>query len=80
MNRLQQIKEKIHTINPAITDELLDLLCEYVKVVNMPKGGGTLPSNVPYQSYYPNYYTPNTSTIPSHPICPIIRYTYGGGI
>ena len=27
--RLEQIKEKIRTINPEITDELLDLLYEY---------------------------------------------------
>ena len=28
--KLEQIKEKIHTINPEITDELLDLLYEYI--------------------------------------------------
>ena len=28
--KLEQIKEKIHTINPEITDELLDLLHEYI--------------------------------------------------
>lgn len=27
---LEEIKEKIHTINPEITDELLELLYEYV--------------------------------------------------
>lgn len=27
--KLEQIKEKIRTINPEITDELLDLLYEY---------------------------------------------------
>lgn len=31
MNKdLETIKEKIHTINPDITDELLDLLYEYI--------------------------------------------------
>lgn len=30
MDRLNEIKEKIRTIDPRITDELLDLLCEYV--------------------------------------------------
>ena len=30
MNKLNSIKEKIHTSNPNITDELLDLICEYV--------------------------------------------------
>lgn len=30
MNELEKIKEKIHTVNPEITDELLDLLYEYV--------------------------------------------------
>lgn len=29
-NELEKIKEKIHTLNPTITDELLELLCEYV--------------------------------------------------
>lgn len=29
MNELNTIKEKIRTINPEITDELLDLLYEY---------------------------------------------------
>lgn len=28
--KLEQIKEKIRTINPEITDELLDLLYEYI--------------------------------------------------
>ena len=28
--KLEQIKEKIRTINPAITDELFDLLYEYI--------------------------------------------------
>lgn len=31
-NNLEQIKEKIRTINPEITDELLDLLYEYFKM------------------------------------------------
>lgn len=31
MNKnLKAIKEKIHTINPKITDELLELLCEFI--------------------------------------------------
>ncbi|MBQ2887142.1 MAG: hypothetical protein IJE43_25810 [Alphaproteobacteria bacterium] len=29
---LKEIKENIRTINPEITDELLDLLYEYVKI------------------------------------------------
>lgn len=29
MNKLEEIKEKIRTINPNITDELLDLLYEF---------------------------------------------------
>lgn len=32
MNELQEVKEKIRTINPEITDELLDLLYEYVTI------------------------------------------------
>lgn len=32
MDKLNEIKEKIRTIDPRITDELLDLLCEYVNV------------------------------------------------
>ena len=30
--RINEIKEKIRTINPEITDELLELLYEYFKV------------------------------------------------
>ena len=30
MNTLEEIKKRIHTINPDITDELLDLLYEYM--------------------------------------------------
>lgn len=30
MTKLDEIKNKIHTVNPNITDELLDLLYEYV--------------------------------------------------
>lgn len=30
MDRLEQIKENIRTINPELTDEVLDLLYEYV--------------------------------------------------
>jgi hypothetical protein len=30
MDKIQEIKDKIRTINPNITDELLDLLYEYV--------------------------------------------------
>jgi len=32
MDRLEEIKNKIRTIDPRITDELLDLLCEYVNI------------------------------------------------
>ena len=30
MNKLDELKNKIHTVNPNITDELLDLLYEYI--------------------------------------------------
>ncbi len=30
LERLNEIKEKIRTINPEITDELLELLYEYI--------------------------------------------------
>lgn len=53
-DRLQEIKEKIRTINPAITDELLELLCEYVKEANTPKGGGS-PSHDAYYAYHCPY-------------------------
>lgn len=69
-DRLQEIKEKIRTVNPAITDELLDLLCEYVKEANMPKGGGSLPHYTPYPQYYPDYYP--------HTTYPSTTCTYGG--
>lgn len=32
MKTLEEIKKEIHTINPDITDELLDLLYEYVSI------------------------------------------------
>lgn len=32
MRTLEEIKKEIHTINPDITDELLDLLYEYVSI------------------------------------------------
>ena len=32
MNKLDEIKEKIHTIDPSISGELLDLVCEYVNI------------------------------------------------
>lgn len=32
MNTLEEIKKEIHTINPDITDTLLDLLYEYVSI------------------------------------------------
>lgn len=32
MNKLIEIKNKIHIVNPDVTDELLDLLYEYILV------------------------------------------------
>lgn len=32
MKTSEEIKKEIHTINPDITDELLDLLYEYVSI------------------------------------------------
>lgn len=32
MNKLIEIKDKIHIVNPDVTDELLDLLYEYILV------------------------------------------------
>lgn len=34
-NKLDKIKENIRTINPEITDELLDLLYEYISEMNL---------------------------------------------
>ena len=35
MKTSEMVKEEIRTINPEITDELLDLLCEYIKLKNL---------------------------------------------
>ncbi len=37
MNELDKLTKKIHTINPNISEELLDLLCEYVSKKNYLK-------------------------------------------
>ena len=78
-NRLQEIREKIRTINPAITDELLDLLCEYVKEANTPKGGGYFPQYVPYPQYYPYYYPINEPYTPLYSTYPVSGGGSGGG-
>lgn len=52
-----EIKEKIHIINPTITDELLDLLCEYVHIKNelSNTSDNHLNNLKPYETKYMSY-------------------------